>query len=158
MGFRMLFLILIAGLISFSVYTAVFTWTSEVESVYTTDLIKIGLYNLPVGFGTEVGVFLSAQAMRKLGRTHLQLTAACFFITLFVALLATLTSHSIRPGLAYLSLAGVANGFIQVLIPAMVQLTNSDQHIGAVTGFLILVRYIGGAAGSMLTYVIIEER
>jgi hypothetical protein len=146
--FRFVVMLLAGTCITMSVYVMTFVWPTQVSAIYTTDPIKNGVYNFPAGFGTEVGALISALVMRKIGRTNLQLTAACFVLTLFVALQATLTSNSATPALGFYSIAGLANGFIQVLVIAMAQFTIPDRDIGNATGILITFRYVGAALGS----------
>jgi hypothetical protein len=124
-----------------------FVWSSQTQAIYTTDATKIGLYNFPTGFGAEVGFLIAAITIKR-GRTNLQLAVACLILAIFVGLQATLTPNGIRPGLAYLSIGGVALGFIQVIVVVMIQFGIGNEHIGAVTGLFILVRWIGAAIGS----------
>jgi predicted MFS family arabinose efflux permease len=129
------------------IYAMTFVWSSEVQSLYTSDPIKIGLYNFPAGFGAEVGALVAALLVRRIGRTNLQLTAACLFLTIFTGLMATLTPNSIRPALGYMSIGGFAIGFIQVLSVMMIQFEAPDKDIGDATGILISFRTVGAALG-----------
>lgn len=133
------------------VYADTFTWSTQVQAIYSTDPIKVGLYNFPAGFGTQVGALASALLMRALGHTNIQLTVVCFFVTLFTALQATLTPSSIQPAMGFLSIAGLGNGFIQTILPAIIQLFGPDSSIGYSSGLLILLRLVGGAASSKLS-------
>jgi hypothetical protein len=132
------------------VYALTFVWSQEVQAVYTTDPIKIGLYNFPAGFGAEVGAFIAALVVRRLGRTNLQLAIACLVLAIFTGLQATLTPNSIKPALGYMSIGGLAIGYIQVISVVMIQLEAPDKYIGDATGLLISFRTVGAALGGEL--------
>ena len=102
------------------VYALTFVWSQEVQAIYTTDAIRIGLYNFLAGFGVEVGAFIAALVAPRLGRTNLQLAIACLVLTIFTDLRATLTPNSIKPALGYMSIGGLAIGYIQVISVVMI--------------------------------------
>jgi hypothetical protein len=134
------------------IYAMTFVWTSEVQSLYTSNPIEIGLYNFPAGFGAEAGAFIAALVVRRIGRTNLQLATACLLLTIFTGLLATLTPNSIRPALGYMSIGGFAIGFIQVISVVMIQFEAPDKYIGDATGLLISFRTVGAALGGKSPY------
>jgi hypothetical protein len=144
--FPVILLVVVAS--TMPVYVLTFVWSQQVSSIYTTNPTRVGLSNFPTGFGTEIGVLFAALFMKRLGRTNLQLAAACLVLTIFVGLQATLTENSMRPALGYLSIAGLAIGYIEVASVVMAQLVVPDEYIGDATGLLITLRTIGAAIGS----------
>lgn len=129
-------------------YALLSVWPAQVGAVYTTDPIKIGVYGMPLGFGTEVGTIAAGLFIKAIGHTNLQLVASCLCLTIFIGLQATLTPNSIYPAFAYLLFGGFAITYSQITSIIMIQLGTKDEHIGKATGILAVFRNAGGAVAS----------
>jgi hypothetical protein len=126
-------------------YALLSVWPAQIAAVYTPVPIKIGVYGMPLGFGTEAGTIFAGLFIKVLGRTNIQLTAACLCLTVFIGLQATLTPNSIKPSFAYMFFAGFAITYSQIAGIIMIQLGTKDKHIEKATGILAVFRNGGGA-------------
>ncbi|OCK82285.1 MFS general substrate transporter [Lepidopterella palustris CBS 459.81] len=158
-NFRGFFLLLwVAALACFAEAVISGFWPNEIAILYTTDPFKSGRYQLAPGLGLIVGIIVAGFSMRSIKHTHLQLSAASFFMSLFIGLLATLTPNSIRPGLAYTALADFFGGAMKLLIVVSAQLAFGDEVIGTATGVLNIARGIGPAFAICFYLTILRSR
>lgn len=102
-------------------YALLSIWPAEVGALYTADPIKIGVYGMPLGFGTEFGAIAAGVLIKLLGRTNYQLTASTLILTIFIGLQATLTPNDIKPAFAYLLFGGFGITYAQITSIIVIQ-------------------------------------
>lgn len=129
-------------------YALLSIWPAQVGALYTQDPIKIGVYGMPLGFGTEFGAIAAGLFIKLLGRTNYQLGISTLILTIFIGLMATLTPHDIKPAFAYLLFGGFGITYAQITSIVVIQLSTADEHIGKATGILSVFRNGAGAVAS----------
>jgi hypothetical protein len=114
--------------------------------MYTSNLLQVGKYTLPLTCGTLFGGVIVG-ATRWCKPTNIYLSGAAMIMTIFAGLLSTINPDKIKPALAYSAFYGAGVGVLEISVILLVQFSTGPEHIGIVTGILSSARAAASACG-----------
>ncbi|KAH6988298.1 fungal trichothecene efflux pump [Ilyonectria sp. MPI-CAGE-AT-0026] len=121
------------------------------------DPIKVGVYQLPFGFGSFFGGLSVGLTFRYLKHQRLLLLVCVIIQTVFIGLLAVPGPDDLGMACAFTALAGFGIGIEQVIAILLVQLSTPEEWIGFASGTLTGFRLIGGSTGTAVYISIFEN-
>lgn len=155
-GFTIIqFGVLLVGMLFYS--TAIL-WPLQVQTLYATNDINIGLYSSASGLGGMALGWLFGIASKKLPHIRWQLVIVMAALTLLSGCQAIVTPTS---NVGSTCLVILVFGFVagaSVLSTAMIQLGVPHEFIGIASGILVCARTLGGAIGATIYETILQNK
>lgn len=139
-------------------YSMTILWPTVIGTVYTTDVVKIGLQSSVVGGGVLLGQVFGGFGLSYIPKVKWQAIIssclACAFATALCAI--TETSHAFTIAMGVL--ACVSIGYIDNITFPGVTLVVDPPDIGLATGVLGSIRALGGAVAQSLYVTILTNK
>lgn len=131
-------------------YSLTVLWPTIIETIYTTDTMKIGWQSSVVGGGVLLGQATAGLAISYVPKLKLQVIACAVTIFSFVTAMSSLDKDRWAATIAFGTIACTAVGYIENVAVPGVTLLWGPQDIGLATGVLGSIRALGGAVAQSL--------
>lgn len=125
-------------------------WPIQINALFTTDEIAIGLLSCTPGIALAMGELIFAPLFRTLGHLKWQLVTASLMTAIFGAAMAAVNENRRSMGIAFTSLAGLAIGWVELVTIVVVGLVAPPHDIGVAQGFLGATRAVFGTVAGRL--------
>ncbi|CAM1501738.1 Fc.00g037220.m01.CDS01 [Cosmosporella sp. VM-42] len=143
-------IVVIATVASMIYYSLTILWPTIIQTIYTTDVLKIGWQSSVVGGGVLLGQAISGIAISYVPKLKYQCIAAAITVLTFVTAMSSLSQNRWANTIAFGTIACTAVGYIENVAMPGVTLLWEPQDIGLATGVLGSIRALGGAVAQAL--------
>ncbi len=123
-------------------------WPIQINSLFTTDNITIGLLSSTTGVALVAGELIVSPLFRTVGYLKWQLVIASVVTAVFGTLMAAVTYETEHMAIAFTILAGLAVGWIELVTIVVVGLVAPPNDIGVAQGFFGSTRLVFGTIAS----------
>jgi hypothetical protein len=131
-------------------YSLTVLWPTIINTLYTTDSIKIGWQSCVIGGGVLLGQTTSGIAISYVPRLKIQCICAAILVLTFVTAMCSLSRVSWANTIAFGLIACFGVGYIENVAFTGVTLLWAPQDIGLASGVLGSIRALGGAIAQAL--------
>ncbi|WZH49101.1 uncharacterized protein QYS62_010293 [Fusarium acuminatum] len=131
-------------------YSLTVLWPTIINTLYTTDSIKIGWQSCVIGGGVLLGQTTSGIAISYVPRLKIQCICAAILVLTFVTAMCSLSPVSWANTIAFGLIACFGVGYIENVAFTGVTLLWAPQDIGLASGVLGSIRALGGAIAQAL--------
>jgi hypothetical protein len=138
-------IILVASVAAMIYYSLTVLWPTIISTVYTADVVSVGLQSSVVGGGILLGQSFGGFAITYLPKTKFQIIFLSIFASCFVGGMAALDAGSWARTITFGVLGCFAIGWVDNITFPGVTLLWEAQDIGLATGVLGSIRAIFGA-------------
>lgn len=143
-------IVAMATVASMVYYSLSVLYPTIIQTIYTTDVIKIGWQCSAVGGGILLGQAVSGVALSYVPKLKFQAMTAAVFVLAFITAMASLSQDRWANTIAFAVLGCTAAGYIENIAVPGVTLLWGAQDIGLATGVLGSIRALGGAVAQSL--------
>lgn len=147
--------VLLVGMLFYS--TAVL-WPLQVQTLYATDSIKIGLYSAASGLGGFAFGGLFGVASRIFPHLRWQFVFVMLTLTILCGAQASVTATSNVGSTCIVILVFAFVAGASVDSTAMIQVGVPHEYIGVASGILVCSRSVGGAIGATIYTTILQNK
>jgi hypothetical protein len=139
-------------------YSLTVLWPSVIGSLYTTDVVQIGLQSSVVGGGILLGQLMGGFALSYIPKVKIQVIVLTCMVFAFATALVCIDANSHATTIALGTLACICTGYVDNITFPAVTLLWEPQDIGLATGVLGSIRALGGAVAQAVYVTILTNK
>lgn len=143
-------IIAIATIASMAYYSLTVLWPTVIQTIYTTDSMKIGWQSSVIGGGVLLGQTMAGLGISYVPKVKIQCIVAAAMVLTFVTALTSLSVDRWAATISFGVIACTAVGYLENISYPGVTLLWEPQDIGLATGVLGSIRGLGGAVAQAL--------
>lgn len=110
-------------------------WPIQINALFTTNEVIIGLLSCTTGIAVVAGELVFAPLFRNIGYLKWQMVVAGLMTAAFCTGMAAVTYKTENMAIAFTILAGLANGWIEMVTIVITGLVAPPNDIGVAQGF-----------------------
>ncbi|KAJ9641294.1 hypothetical protein H2204_002972 [Knufia peltigerae] len=133
-------------------------WPIQISMLFTTNEVTIGFLSSTTGIGLVFGELFFAPLFRNIGYLKWQMLVACSMTAAFCTGMAGVTYGTKGMAVAFTALAGLANGWINLVTIVIVGLVAPPNDIGVAQGFFGSTRLTFGTVAVSVFLAIYSDR
>lgn len=127
-------------------------WPIQISLLFTTNEVTIGLLSCTTGIALVAGELFFAPLFRNIGHLKWQMVVACSMTATFCTGMASVTYTTKSMAIAFTVLAGLANGWINLVTIVITGLVAPPNDIGVAQGFFGSTRLTFGTVAGKSEY------
>ncbi|KEF58693.1 uncharacterized protein A1O9_06619 [Exophiala aquamarina CBS 119918] len=131
-------------------------WPIQISVLFTTNEVKIGFQSCTTGIALVAGELCFAPLFRSIGYLKWQMVVAGLITAAFCTGMAASKTEGL--GIAFTIIAGLANGWIEMVTIVVVGLVAPPNDIGVAQGFFASTRLIFGTVAVSIYLAIYSNR
>lgn len=129
-------------------------WPLQIAALFTTNEVTIGLLSCTTGIALVVGELIFAPLFRSIGYLKWQMVAASSMTVVFCTAMAATTRDTKGMAIGFTVLAGLANGWVEMVTIVITGLVAPPNDIGVAQGFFASTRLTFGTVAGKSKHVL----
>ncbi|KIW32625.1 uncharacterized protein PV07_04156 [Cladophialophora immunda] len=139
-------------------YALAILWPIQIQALYTTSNIKVGIMSCTTGLAVLVGITVTGLLFKKIGHQRWQLVAATSLLAALTASMSAATKDRQGLGIAATVIAGFAIGWLELIGLVVAGLVVPPNDIGAGQGFFGATRSVTGSLATSIYVTVYSSR
>ncbi|KAI9743687.1 MAG: hypothetical protein M1818_003003 [Claussenomyces sp. TS43310] len=138
-------------------YSTLILWPEEIQVLFTTEPITIGLYSMAIGMGGLLGGLIAGVLFQRINHARWLLTGLITVFTACSGLQAIVGPGTHIASTILVILIGALISAATVATNTMVQLHVPHQYLGVAMGLVTTARNVGGSVSTTIYTVILQN-